>query len=140
VIRAVEDAFAQKIKLWAQYRGASTGATEVDDEPYPCACCQRWWKVVWVTAETAGEEAAVGEIRQRAQAARAIQCSAIGPNAEAWDEMKKGTRMRVPTKEATLGGNFSADAVVKGEIVDTAPMTEHPAPCPPAEISCATRR
>jgi hypothetical protein len=83
--------------------------------------------VVWIIAETVGEEATVGEIRQRrAHAARAIQCSAIGPNAEAWDEMKKGTRMRVPVKEAALGGNFSADAVVKGEIVDTAPMTEHP--------------
>ena len=80
---------------------------------------------MWVIAETAGEEATVQEIRQRAQAARAIQCSAIGPNAEAWDEMPKGTRMRVPAKEAKLQGNFSEDAVVRGVIVDTAPMSEH---------------
>jgi hypothetical protein len=42
--------------------------------------------------------------------------------------------MRVP-KEAA---NFSADAVMNGEIVDTAPMTAHPELCPLAEISCAT--
>jgi hypothetical protein len=39
---------------------------------------------------------------------------------------------------AALAGNFSADAVVKGVIVDTAPMTEHLALCQSAEISCAT--
>jgi hypothetical protein len=46
--------------------------------------------------------------------------------------------MRVPAEEVALDGSFSADAVVRGEIIDTAPMTEHPGLSPQAEISCTT--
>ena len=54
---ALEQKFRRAVQLWLQWRGVMSSAVPRQEGSYPCSCCRRWWKVVFVLGETGGCDA-----------------------------------------------------------------------------------
>ena len=123
----MERKFQGAVQLWLQYRGVLAGAQVGQEGAYPCSCCKRWYRTVFVTGETGGAAAPSHILTARARAGRKIQRTHLRPPQLSWDSIAVGTKVRIPVAdwhpEVADRGAVLQGTVVEVDTIENRPGT-----------------
>jgi len=123
---ALEQKFRRAVQLWLQWRGVMSSAAPCQEGAYPCSCCRRWWKVVFVLGETGGRDATKEGLVRMAAGARKLQHTRVRPPISNWDDMPVGTRVRVPTSEWMEDPDPEKGGILQGVVIERSTQEQHP--------------